>query len=263
MKLIDLTYNFLFSNRLFKKILIFKPVKNAIRFNAGFLNYYFIKDFKINNLRFEFSPKLSKDILFNGDFFLGLYEKEERFFCEKYLTHKDNVLEIGGGFGVISSVIKNQIKEGRLVVIEANYKNIHYIKKNLKNNNFNDVKVENVFISNSSGKTKFYLNESFLRSSSKLKTKNEVLVNNVKLKDIFREYKNCFNTLVIDIEGGEIELFEENLELITKFVSKIIIEVHPKILGNLKTNEFIKNIKKNYKLKEFKNDVFYFEKIEK
>lgn len=263
MKLIDSTYNSLFSNKIIKKILVFKPIKNIIRFSAGNYNYFIVKKFKINNLKFDFTYEFSKDILFNGDFFLGLYEKEERFFCEKYLTHKDNVLEIGGGFGVISSVIKNQIKEGKLVVIEANYKNIPYIKKNLKNNNFNDVKVENFFISNSEGKTKFYINESFLRSSSKLKTKDEVLVRNVRLKDIFMKYENCFNVLVVDIEGGEIELFEENLELITKFISKIIIEVHPKILGVEKSNQLIKNIKKKYKLKEFKNDVFYFEKIEK
>ncbi len=257
MKIKDFLYKMFFSNKISKNILTYKPIKNLIRYLAGFLNYYLIREFKINNLKFKFNLKDSKNILFNGDFYLGLYEKEERYFCEKYLKINDNVLEIGGGYGIISNIIKNKIKNGKLLIIEANSQNIPFIEKNLKINKFK-VEVKNIFISNLKGRTKFYINESFLQSSSKVKNSKFNLVENKSLDSIFKEYKYVFNVLVIDIEGAEIELFNENLELIKKYISKIIIELHPGIIENKEIDQLIKNIQKYYKLVEYINEVYYF-----
>lgn len=157
-----------------------------------------------------------------GELYLDEYEKSERILVNKYVSPKDNVLELGGSLGVvacsINSLISNQKNH---IVLEPNKFIIRYLEKNKLKNNFH-FQIEDKILSDES-KISFYCDNNFLISTVKKKPNSTVL--GVKINDLEKKYNLKFNFLVMDVEGSEVEVLN-HLVNNKNNINKIIMETH-------------------------------------
>ena len=191
---------------------------------AGLYFTIFHKYFKTDGLVYYIPPALT-NYKFRGLFATNIYEKEERKYLKKYLDPESKVLELGACLGVVSCLTNRLLKDpNNHVVLEANPNLIKWIEKNklLNNSKFN---IENSIISNKE-KNDFYISDIIVISSKKLITNNKVEINGITIPQLENKYGITFNTLIMDIEGGELDFLQENRLSINKF-NTIFMEIHP------------------------------------
>lgn len=171
-------------------------------------------------------PSISNEL--RKFFYNESYEGSEIRVLKKVLTKNDKVLEIGAGIGFISTYCSKQIGSENVVAYEANPKMVEKIKETYQENDIKPT-INNIILSNENSEMSFYLEKNFW-SSSMVKRNEDAKEIKVKTKNINNEiskYKSTF--LIIDIEGGE-----EHLIPIIDFnaINKVLIELHPSIIGN-------------------------------
>ena len=142
-----------------------------------------------------------------SSFILQRYEEDEKALIENYLEKNDVVLELGGCIGVISSIINSKLenKENHLV-LEIDPRKFNFLKINKKINN-SGFKLFNGVLSNKKGL--FYESSTNFLSGSLTENETELPVESSSLKKLEMNYNLKFNVLVMDIEGGEVEVIEE------------------------------------------------------
>jgi len=160
----------------------------------------------------------------------GNYEKSEVRAAEKLVYPGDTVIELGGGLGFVSAHLRRERCPKRIVVFEANPELIPFIRKTHLANGFTDIEVRNgVLLPNPSSKTvAFHVSEDVWASSLSpaYRTVRIIDVPVFPFEDVIAEIKP--KVLVIDIEGGELDLLEaEDLGS----VERVVMEVHPMIYG--------------------------------
>lgn len=171
----------------------------------------------------------------------GDYEFGEISLLKKYLEKHDTVMEIGGGIGFLSCYCAKKVGSDRVFTYEAN----PVLKKTIqtlhaKNGVSPSVAIAMVANTEDTSKTeKFYITEDFW-SSSPVQPVTELVdrVIEVPVKSFQQELeKNQPTLLVVDIEGGEHDLFAQAT---LDTVRKLIVEVHavlgPDKLAALKAN---------------------------
>lgn len=156
-----------------------------------------------------------------SSFILQRYEEDEKALIENYLEKNDVVLELGGCIGVISSIINSKLenKENHLV-LEIDPRKFNFLKINKKINN-SGFKLFNGVLSNKKGL--FYESSTNFLSGSLTENETELPVESSSLKKLEMNYNLKFNVLVMDIEGGEVEVIEETD--LGSF-NKLIFEIH-------------------------------------
>ncbi len=176
----------------------------------------------------------------------GYYETDELSVIDHLIRPDDKVLEIGAGVGFTSSYIAKQLsKKGSIECFEGNPHLIPIIKKNHQRNGV-DIKVNNVILAKEPGTTTFYLADNFWSSSLGDKKGKEVVLPQVSFQDYLDNSGPTM--LVVDIEGGEIELFKG---IVLKSVEKICIELHPGVTGVEPMNQLIKSFQaQGFQLRE-------------
>lgn len=184
-------------------------------------------------------PILTDEI--RKSFLLGNYESDECRHITEIIDEGERVLEIGVGLGILTClIIKNQRTQSYLGY-EANPEVIPWATDILNINKASHT-IENAVLTCNPNLTNvsFYLRENFWASSlspepwSYQKTIN---VHAHNFNEIITEFKPTL--IICDIEGGEFELFmKADLDI----VDKIYLELHPKVLGEKKTNQLIKSL---------------------
>ena len=161
------------------------------------------------------------------------YEGQEIKAALHLVKEGDIVLELGAGIGVVSGVIAHNCKPKKIVSYEANPNLIPHIKELHKINKLTRVNsVRNkVLISdpNAPATMPFFVHKSYLGSTlvgEAINSANTVDIKVDKFNTVVKELKP--NVLVMDIEGGELDLLRH--ADLSGFRS-IIIEYHPKIYG--------------------------------
>jgi FkbM family methyltransferase len=158
----------------------------------------------------------------------GGYESGERQVIPKILERGDRVIEIGSAIGCVSMVAAKIVGQENILAFEANPALIDDAQSNYLANGFSIVS-KNAILQNRvnwSGKGRsvdFFINADFWASST---ARTAGTVETVSVPTLcFEEEAElfCANTLICDIEGGEIELLE--LADLTNF-DKILLEVH-------------------------------------
>lgn len=162
----------------------------------------------------------------------GVYELGEISLLKKYLDEQDIVMEIGGGIGFLSGYCAKKVGDHRVFTYEANPVLKEAIQTlHAKNGVGPTVAIAMVANTEDTSKTeKFYVTEDFW-SSSPVQPTTEVVdrVIEVPVKSFRQELeKNQPTLLVVDIEGGEYDLFAQAT---LDTVRKVIIEVHYAVLG--------------------------------
>lgn len=199
---------------------------------GGFYFTHFKKVYRKNNLVIHVPFDLT-DYTFRGRFVFNSYEAEEARHLSKHLKPDAKVLELGACLGYVSC-LTNQILNDRSkhVVLEANPNLIPSIERN-KEENKSGFHIENVVISKNDT-VDFYIHDLIVGGSSKRKTGSRIEVKGVGFDQLARKYGFKFDTLIMDIEGGELDLLRNFKDDISTFES-IFVELHP--FANILTKE--------------------------
>lgn len=212
------------------------PIFRRIR-DSLIMNYQRLRQptfITIKGIKISLGEHISEEI--RDQLYLGYYESSEIHVTKHWLDPDDVVMEIGAGIGFISSYCAKTIGSNRVFAYEANPELENHIRENYKLNGINPT-LESCLIGDQNGEKIFYLEKAFWGSSTHPWT-SEAKPVKVPMKSFEQEVKRLNPTfLIVDIEGGEYELFKvANLHNI----KKICVELHPENIGREKT-EFIKD----------------------
>jgi FkbM family methyltransferase len=200
-----------------------------LRAAGGFFDRY-VREYRYRGLRFEIPRELTTPEL-RARFLLHRYEAPERALTRKYITADATVLELGGCLGVVSCLVNRQLADPRRhVVFEPHPLITRYLEANRANNGCR-FQIRQQIISNAQTAT-FYCREPFIAGSSTVRLgRDEIEVATTTVERVEQETGFTFDSLVVDIEGGEREFFAENVSLVER-VRRVIVELHPRIIGN-------------------------------
>lgn len=253
-----------------KKIKVFLQKNNLsflitktryIRFFHFFIVGYYLlkrkKPIRVHGGLFFFPEKTNAINI--GKYFFGFYERSEFRLIKKFIEPSDVVLELGANIGIMSNIINDLLlNKKNQVSVEANPYLISLleINKSLNNSMF---KIENSLISNKEN-IFFYVNDNNLSSSIYEKTSNRIEVNSISLNELIEKYNITFNTLIMDIEGAEIDFILNN-DL--SIFDKILIEFHPSKTGEKSVKHALEIlITQNFRLIQKVSNVQCWKKIE-
>lgn len=212
----------------------YKKIKIKL-FIAGVYFSIFKKVYKNKGIVLNIPYHLT-DYKFRGRFQLNLYEVEEAKYIDQYLSKNAKVLELGGCLGYVSCLINKKLEDKtQQVTLEANPKLINWIEKNRDANNCEFI-VENSIVSPTKDNT-FYFHKLIVGGSTKRKTQSKINIKGFDIKHYEKKYNIKFDTLVMDIEGGELELIKTFKDTLSNFKT-LFIEVHP--FGNMLTKQEVK-----------------------
>lgn len=170
----------------------------------------------------------------------GRYEFKERELARRLLCKGDRVIELGGGMGVVTLTIANLLGSAAVKSFEANPVIIELARENAALMKMPVDIVHAIASPTSIAKEKesmdFFVLNSFEASSTRRVSpaQKAVKVPVLSLEDVIFEYKA--NVLIFDIEG-----FEDEVILNTDLsnIDKLMLEIHPNILGREKCFELI------------------------
>ena len=189
----------------------------------------------------------------------GKHEKNERKLVKKYIKKNDRVLELGACIGVVS-ITTNRILDDKTkqISVEPNVEMIKYLEKNRDINNGKFI-IENSIVTLEKEIDFFSGESSFLSSSTKGNGKL-MKIKGTTIEELEKKYFK-FTALVMDIEGGELDLFR-NFDFSKTEIKKIIWETHGNgILTSEELNECYDLLKKyGYRFSDNSANVEFWEK---
>ena len=169
------------------------------------------------------------------DIFFGNYEAKEAELVSKYIAPDDVVMEIGAGIGFLSALCAKAVGSEHVFAYEANPQLMPVIKQVHALNQVAP-SVSNVLLGEGEGERDFWLEKDYWASSliQGSKDATAIRVRQIDLNQEIRRTRPSF--LIVDIEGGEYELLRHaHLDPIRK----IVIEVHPHVLGHHRISEML------------------------
>ena len=163
-------------------------------------------------------------------------EPEFNYIWRKEITPDMTVIDVGANIGyntlIAASIVKNG--NGKVFAIEPDPRNIELLQMAIQANNYDNVIIDQLALSNKKGKIDFFLGiETNLSSITPTKNTSGSITVDAKTLTEYMEgnyLKYRFpNMIKMDTEGAEVEILEGSMELFTKhgFSVKILIEVHP------------------------------------
>ena len=157
----------------------------------------------------------------------GRYERRERALSARIIRPGDVVLELGAGLGFLSSYLRKFTGARKIVCVEANPNLIPYISRVHALNGIDGVELLNgVVVPRADGTASipFYCRRDFWASSLDPSAPFEAVVSVGALR--FSDILECHrpDVLVMDIEGGELELLTAPS---AGSIRAAVIETHP------------------------------------
>ena len=214
---------------------------------------------KHHGIKIPIGPEVS-DVI-RTSIYWSAYEDHEVRTLKQVLKQTDSVLDIGAGIGFVSSFIAKEIGSDNVIVYEANPKLIPAIKNTFAHNNVSPA-LKNKILSNNNGSVPFYVCENFWSSSTVRRYDSDQKIE-VETEDINTVISSRnITTIVMDIEGGEAELFSKINDYST--IERIIFEIHPHVIGQAASMNVIKTLIEKGFFIDFNyvsSNVLFFEKI--
>lgn len=188
------------------------------------------------------------------------HEAEERAIVARNLDPNDTVLECGAGLGVVTTLCCQQIGSDRVHSFEANSKLEPVLRRTFALNKVSP-NLEMKMVSLAGGEQEFFAADRFVVSSrydnSDRYAGEQQKLDSVPIQGLIDELKPSF--LIMDIEGAEVDLADERLNLHS--LQKLCIEMHPHIVGDEAISRLIANlIRQGFQLRmsESQDDVLFF-----
>jgi len=158
-------------------------------------------------------------------FFFGEWEQHERDAIDLYLRSDLPVVELGGCLGVVSCHINKKLERPEQhVVVEANPGILPTLEKNRELNNCK-FSVRHAALGYESSNVVLHLAKIGDNSLVPI-SDNTVEVPAVSLKTVLQDTGFETISLVMDIEGAEVDLLEREIDVLKKSVATLIFEIH-------------------------------------
>jgi len=179
----------------------------------------------VSGVQIRLGPHLSRgmrEVIASGE-----YEAAESSIVARHVGNDDVVMELGAGLGYISTLIAKKIGSGKVFAYEANPVLESIIQETYKLNAVSPSLIM-CMLGQRAGEQTFFVMKDFWSSSTVRRDRRakEVSVPVRAVNDEIARIKPTF--LIVDIEGGEYELFR-SIDLST--VNKVAIELHERIIG--------------------------------
>jgi FkbM family methyltransferase len=166
------------------------------------------------------------------------FELIETEIVNKEIKKGDAVIDIGANIGYYTLIFANLVgREGKVFAFEPSPDNFSLLQKNIEINGYQNVKLEQMAVSNKSGKTKLYLtsNPADNRIYDLHDNSNSVEVVTIKMDDYFSNYNGKIDFIKMDIQGAEWAAIEGMPLLLEKNKNiKILTEFSPPLLKGFK-----------------------------
>ena len=179
--------------------------------------------------------------------------------CHDFLTADDSVLEIGGAIGFIGLYCQKRLGIKKYITVEANPVTADLLRKNYETNKVTPV-LWNVALGQDDGIVQLDVGGDFWENSL-IAARNGaparlIDVPAMTLASLFQKANRPINVLIIDIEGAE--KFIDFAQLPAE-VEKIIIELHPEVIGQETTYNIISTlVARGFRVAREKNHTFAF-----
>ena len=177
-------------------------------------------------------PKDQTPRAYRSSFLSNNYEVEDLEVVRACILPADRVIELGGCMGVVSCTTNKILTDKRgHVVVEANPFCIPTLHRN-RDLNHCQFLIEHCAVSQSAEVT-FHVHPNMIVSSSIRRHADveiPVRVPGRSLKELDARY-GPFTSLIIDIEGAELETFEHSRDLLRQY-RLVIVELHDWALGD-------------------------------
>lgn len=172
---------------------------------------------------------LSSDLITTAErskFVYKTYEREEANLIASHLPSDIDVVEIGGSIGFISCFTNQRLdSDQRHIVLEANPELISTLTTNRELNDC-DFDIRNEAYAADGESVEFFLHEKFVGGSAHRETSDSVNVSAVNLETLAAVEGLDDFALIVDIEGGEFEMLDAELEFICSHCPVLIMEFH-------------------------------------
>ena len=157
------------------------------------------------------------------------YERGDAIRAGRFLVPSDRVLEVGSSISFMALYCKLRIGISDYVMVEANADVCDLARRNFAFNKLDAPNNVNAAVCSSHRPVLFNKNREFWSSSisNRRGTQEAVVLNGESLETIISDLEFSPNTLIMDIEGAEVEI---PIDYFGAF-EKIIIEVHPTLTG--------------------------------
>lgn len=184
--------------------------------------------FRANGCTFSI-PKDQTSRAYRSCFSNDSYEAEERALVCELVRPTDTVLELGACLGIVSCVTNTLLADKtKHVVVEGNPFCIPTLHRNRQRNGAGFL-IENCAVSVAPDAT-FYLHPVYVvGGSTQRKSAFPVKVPSRSLTELAAGY-GPFTTLIVDIEGAELEVFAEATKVL-EGVRLVIVELHDWAVG--------------------------------
>ena len=193
---------------------------------------------KLSGVRLELGPHTTPAI--RTAIYSERFERREARYVIRRLEPSDTVMEIGAGMGFISTLCALRLGPARVFAYEANPAMIKVIEHTYELNGVRPT-LTNAALAGNAGTVEFFVEDEFV-SSSIIRLSERAQSVHIAQLDVNMEVARIRPTMmVIDIEGAEHELVP-----IVHWdgINKVIIDLHPQIIGEEKTHEVLSTLER-------------------
>ncbi len=216
-----------------------------IKRNIIYFSRFMVKSYMVNGIKlcinFPKNHEIPKQVI--SSIIDQEYEFPEMQILKETLKPSDKVLELGTGLGFNTIFASKVVGDANVVTYEANPNLIPVIEANKRLNDC-DFPVVNKILSHDKTKKMVNFNRTkiFWTSSVEININhniiNSISVETENINDVITA--NNINYLLVDIEGGEYDIFNEELDF--EKLDKICLELHPSNIGAKKCSDIVKLI---------------------
>jgi FkbM family methyltransferase len=191
--------------------------------------------------------------------FFHLYEKDEILAVQKYLQPDLPVIELGAGIGLLSCFINKRLdKPENHIVLEANPELLPTLKRNRRLNNCK-FDIKQGALGYGSDLLSLHIAE-FTGSSLYPASDNAIQVPGVSLELLMANSRFTTTSLIVDIEGGEVDLIENEISILQEKVKAFFFEMHLNWIGNSRMEAMEKTLDDaGFRFVEQFGKTYYFE----
>ena len=162
---------------------------------------------------------------------LGVFEKKETNYISELIKADDICIDVGASFGWYTVLLGNKVGgSGLVLAFEPIPENCSALKKNIRENNLDNVKVMPVALGDKNIESKLYLPDIGISGSLELhdyRSSYDEIECSVKTLDsiIEEEEINRIDFIKADIEGGELAFLRGAVNSIEKYKPNVMLEV--------------------------------------
>lgn len=199
---------------------------------GGFLFDMAGGEFAVDGLRFEIPRELTTR-RFRGRFYFGSYEGGERALVRSHVRPDATVLEVGGCLGVVSCETNRLLAEpAQHVVVEAHPGLVDVLRRNRDRNGARFAVAHGLLAADGDGDGDgtFHLHDLIVGGSAHRPTGRSTTVPVLRWGDLEARAGGPFDTLVLDMEGGECDLLRRNADRLAH-VDIVVVEWHDFVVG--------------------------------